>query len=260
MWDLFISLMINILLYIYNLIGQNFGWAIIIFTILTRVVLYPLTARQMKSSKGMQELQESKKWKDIQEKYKGDKEKLSQKQIEIYKEMGINPLGSCLPTLLQFPIIIGLYQAIIRTLAVTPLQLVNLSKHITDGANLIPINNHFLWMELSNPERLQIFGFGVPVLAIIVAITSYLQSKMITTTTGSGGNDQSAQMNKMMQLYMPLFMGYLALTYASGLAVYFVASNLASIGQYALMGQVDLKKLIPSKLLPSKSSQNAPKK
>ncbi len=61
MWDLFISLMINILLYIYNLIGQNFGWAIIIFTILTRVVLYPLTARQMKSSKGMQELQESKK-------------------------------------------------------------------------------------------------------------------------------------------------------------------------------------------------------
>ncbi|MEA2008235.1 MAG: YidC/Oxa1 family membrane protein insertase, partial [Chloroflexota bacterium] len=221
MWDLFISLMINLLLYIYNMIGQNFGWAIIIFTILTRLILYPLTARQMKSSKAMQELQESKKWKDIQEKYKDDKEKLSQKQIEIYKEMGINPLGSCLPTLLQFPIIIGLYQAIIRALAVTPLQLVNLSKHITDGANLIPINNHFLWMELSDPERLQIFGIGVPILAVIVAITSYLQSKMISTSTGGGGgNDQAAQMSKAMQLYMPLFMGYLALTYASGLAVY----------------------------------------
>lgn len=254
MWDLFISLMINLLLYIYNMIGQNFGWAIIIFTILTRLILYPLTARQMKSSKAMQELQESKKWKDIQAKYKDDKEKLSQKQIEIYKEMGINPLGSCLPTLLQFPIIIGLYQAIIRTLAVTPLQLVNLSKHITDGANLIPINNHFLWMELSDPERLQIFGIGVPILAVIVAITSYLQSKMISTSTGGGGgNDQAAQMSKAMQLYMPLFMGYLALTYASGLAVYFVASNLASIGQYALMGQIDLKKLLPSKFLPSKS-------
>lgn len=248
MWNSFISLMINILLYIYEIVGHNFGWAIIIFTILTRLVLYPLTARQMKSSKAMQDLQESKKWKDIQEKYKDNKEKLSQKQLEIYQEMGINPLGSCLPTLLQFPIIIGLYQAVIRTLAVTPLQLVNLSKHISNGAGLIPINNHFLWMELSEPERVPIFGMGVPVLAIIVALTSYLQSKLISTSTGgSGGNEQAAQMGQAMQLYMPLFMGYLALTYASGLAVYFVASNVASIVQYAVMGRIDFKKILPSK-------------
>jgi YidC/Oxa1 family membrane protein insertase len=65
--------MINILLFIYNLIGQNFGWAIIIFTVLVRVVTYPLNARQMKSSKAMQELQNSKKWQDIQKKYKDDK-------------------------------------------------------------------------------------------------------------------------------------------------------------------------------------------
>ncbi len=248
MWDAFISLMINILLYIYDLVGNNFGLAIIIFTILVRLITYPLTASQMKSSKGMQELQKSKKWQDIQKKYKDDKETLSKKQMEIYKEMGINPLGSCLPTLIQFPIIIGLYQAVIRTLAVTPLQLIKLSKHISDGANLIPINNHFLWMDLSEPERLMIFGFGVPVLAIIVTVSSYFQTKMISTTNpSSGGDDQAAQMGKAMQYYMPLLMGYFAYQYASGLAVYFVASNLTSIIQYALQGRIDFKKLLPSK-------------
>lgn len=248
MWDAFISVMINVLLYIYDFIGHDFGWAIIIFTILVRLVTYPLTASQMKSSKGMQELQKSKKWQDIQKKYKDDKETLAQKQMEIYKEMGINPLGSCLPTLIQFPIIIGLYQAVIRTLAVTPLQLIKLSKHITDGASLIPINNKFLWMDLSEPERLMVFGFGVPVLAIIVTVSSYFQTKMISTTTPSSGEgDQAAQMGKAMQLYMPLLMGYFAYQYAAGLAVYFVASNLTSIIQYALQGRVDFKKLLPSK-------------
>ena len=228
MWDAFITLMITVLLFIYDLIGQNFGWAIIIFTVLVRIVTYPLTARQMKSSKSMQELQNSKKWADIQKKYKGDKETLAQKQMEIYKEMGISPFGSCLPLLIQFPVIIGLYQAIIRTLAVTPIQLVNLSKHISDGANLIPINSQFWWMELSEPERLPILGYAVPVLAILVVITSYIQTKMITPPTqGAGDGGQGAQMTKMMSLYMPFFMGYLALTFASGLGLYFIATNLA---------------------------------
>ncbi|MBS1250289.1 MAG: Membrane protein insertase MisCA [Chloroflexi bacterium] len=248
MWNAFISLMINVLLYIYEFIGHDFGLAIIIFTILVRLLTYPLTASQMKSSKGMQELQKSKKWKDIQEKYKDDKETLAQKQMEIYKEMGINPLGSCLPTLIQFPIIIGLYQAVIRTLAVTPLQLIKLSQHISDGSSLIPINNHFLWMDLSEPERLTIFGVGIPLLAIIVAVTSFFQTKLISTTNPStGGDDQAAQMGKAMQYYMPLLMGYFAYNYAAGLAVYFVASNLTSILQYALMGRIDFKELLPSK-------------
>jgi len=251
MWDAFITLMITVMLFIYDLVGQNFGWAIIIFTVLVRVVTYPLTARQMKSSKAMQELQNSKKWADIQKKYKDDKETLAQKQMEIYKEMGISPFGSCLPLLIQFPVIIGLYQAIIRTLAVTPIQLVNLSKHISDGANLIPINSHFWWMELSEPERLPIMGVAVPVLAILVVITSYIQTKMVTPPTqGAGDGGQGAQMTKMMSLYMPFFMGYLALTFASGLGLYFVATNLATIAQYVLTGQADFKNILPK--LPSK--------
>jgi len=245
MWDAFITLMINALLFIYNLIGQNFGWAIIIFTVLVRVVTYPLTAKQMKSSKAMQDLQSSKEWNDIQTKYKNDKETLAQKQMEIYKEKGISPFGSCLPLLVQFPIIIGLYQAIIRSLAVTPIQLVNLSKHINDGANLIPINSQFWWMELSEPERLPILGVAVPVLAILVVITSYIQTKMVTPTGGAADNAQGAQMTQAMTLYMPFFMGYLALTFASGLALYFIATNLATIAQYVITGQANFKNILP---------------
>jgi YidC/Oxa1 family membrane protein insertase len=246
MWDAFITLMINVLLFIYNLIGQNFGWAIIIFTVLVRLVTYPLTAKQMKSSKAMQELQSSKKWNDIQKKHKGDKEILAQKQMEIYKEMGISPFGSCLPLLVQFPVIIGLYQAIIRSLAVTPIQLVNLSNHITEAANVIPINSQFWWMELSEPERLPIFGVAVPILAILVLITSYIQTKMITPAGGGADSGQGAQMTKAMTLYMPFFMGYLAMTFASGLALYFIATNLATIAQYVITGQANFKDIIPS--------------
>lgn len=249
MWDQFIGLMINILLYIYSIVGHNFGLAIILFTLLIRLITYPLNAQQMKSTKAMQELQNSKKWQAIQKKYKDDKEKLSQEQMKIYKEMGVNPFGSCLPTLIQFPVIIGLYQAIIRALAVTPLQLLDLSKHISNGAAIIPINSLFLWMDLSLPEKdigLSIAGFGIPIMAIIVMVTSYMQTKLMTPPSTNPG-DQSAQMSKMMGLYMPIFMGWLAYSFSSGLALYFVVSNVASILQYAIMGKLDWSNLLPKK-------------
>jgi len=249
MWDAFISLMVNILLYIYDFVGNNFGLAIILFTILVRLVTYTLNAQQVKQTKSMQDLQSSKKWQAIQKKYKGDKEKLSQEQMKIYKEMGVNPLGSCLPTLVQFPVIIGLYQAIIRALAVTPLQLLNLSKHITNGADMIPLNNFFLWMDLSLPEKdfgLSIAGYGIPILAVVVVVTSFMQTKLMTPPS-TNPNDQSAQMSKMMGLYMPLFMGWLAYSFSSGLALYFVVSNLTTILQYALMGRLDWGNLLPKR-------------
>jgi YidC/Oxa1 family membrane protein insertase len=250
MWDSFISIMINILLYIYAFVGQNFGIAIILFTILIRLVLYPLNAQQVKQTKAMQDMQENKKWKEMQKKYKDDKEKLAQEQMALYKELGVNPFGSCLPTLVQFPIIIGLYQAIIRALAVSPLQLLNLSKHISDGADLIPLNNHFLWMDLSLPEKdfgLTIAGYGIPILAVVVVVTSYLQTKLMTPPSAGGSNDQSAQMSRMMGLYMPIFMGWLAYSFSSGLALYFVVSNLATILQYALMGRLDWSNILPKR-------------
>ena len=130
MWDtVIIKPFINLLLWIYMLVG-NFGIAIILFTTLTRIVLYPLTAKQIKGAQAMQELQKDKRYIAIQEKYKGDKEKLAQEQMKLYQELKINPLASCLPTLLQFPIIIGLYQALIQSIASAPLDLLKLTRHI----------------------------------------------------------------------------------------------------------------------------------
>jgi YidC/Oxa1 family membrane protein insertase len=250
MWDtLILNPMINSLLWIYGILGQNFGLTIIVFTILVNLIIYPLTASQLKSAQAMQEMQKSKKWQDMQKKYKDDKEKMAQEQMKLYREMGVNPFGSCLPTIIQFPIIIGLYQAIIRALAVTPIQLLDLSRHVYPFINtsaLIPLNNRFLWMELSEPERLYVFGIGIPVLTILVVITTYMQSKLMTPPSATPG-DQSAQMTQAMNLYMPLFMGYLAYSFSSGLALYFVASNLVRIIQYAVMGKLNWTNLIPIK-------------
>ena len=255
LWNMIIiNPMVNTLLFIYDVIN-NFGLAIILFTLLVRLITYPLTIQQMRGTQKMQEMQKSKEWLAIQKKYKDDKQKLQQEQMKLYQEMGINPLSSCLPMLIQFPIIIGLYQAIIRVLAVTPLQLANLYKNIYPFINtskLLLVDSHFLWMNLNQPERLYIMGVGIPLLAIIVVITTYMQSKLMTPPSQPG--EQGAQMTQAMNLYMPLFMGYLALTFASGLSLYFITSNVASIAQYAAMGKVDWRNLLPGKkAAPSKS-------
>jgi YidC/Oxa1 family membrane protein insertase len=238
-------------MWIYSGLAQNFGLAIIVFTILVRLITYPLTASQIKSTKAMQDMQKSKKWQDIQKKYKGDREKLSKEQMNLYKEMGVSPFGSCLPTLIQFPIIIGLYQAIIRALAVTPFQLLELTRHIYpfyNAAALIPLNNYFLWLDLSLPEKdygVAIAGFTIPILAILVVGTTFLQSRLMTPPSTTG--DQGANMGRAMNLYMPLFMGYLAYSFPSGLALYFVTSNLVGILQYGIMGKLDWRNLLPAR-------------
>ena len=253
MWEtLIIQPFINVLLIIYKYLGQNFGIAIILFTILIRLATYPLTAKQMKSSKAMQDMNNDPDWKKVQEKYKDDKEKLAQEQMKFYQEKGISPFASCLPTLVQFPLILGLYQSVIRTMAQTPMQMFELTKFVYKGSfwfntELIPLNSNFLWMNLGQPDRLVLdfLPFAIPVMAIIVALTSYIQSRLITPPTGQGGSqqDQTAQMSQMMSIYMPLFMGYLAYTLASGLALYFVVGNLVGIAQYAIMGNAHWENL-----------------
>lgn len=249
MWDtLILNPMVNALLYIYSFLGGNFGLAIILFTLVVRLITYPLSYQQMKSAQVMQDFQKSKQWQDIQKKYKDNKEKLAQEQMKLYKEMGVNPLGSCLPTIIQFPIIIGLYQAIMQALAITPIQLLELSTHIypfVKAAQIIPLNKQFLWMDLTQPERIIIAGIGIPSLAILVVITTYLQSKLMTPPPSQPG-DQSAAMAQSMNITMPIMMGFLAYSFSSGLALYFIASNVIGILQYALMGKLNWRNLLPA--------------
>jgi YidC/Oxa1 family membrane protein insertase len=250
MWEtIIVAPFTNALLMIYKLIGGNFGIAIILFTILIRLITHPLMVSQIKGSTKMQEMQNSKEWQEIQKKYKDDKEKLAQEQMKYYKEIGYNPLSSCLPSIIQIPLIFGLYQSIMRALAASPIQLLTLTRsvypffHIGD---LVPLNSKFLWMNLGQPERIYVLGYAIPLLAIIVAITTYVQSK-VTMPPSTNPRDQGAMMGKMMTLYMPLLLGYFALTFASGLSVYFIIGNLIGIAQYALLGKVNWRALLPGK-------------
>jgi YidC/Oxa1 family membrane protein insertase len=247
-WQYFISIFVNVLIWIYDVIGHNFGIAIILFTILIRIVTWPLNAQQMKGAAAMQELQNDKEWQAIQKKSAKDREKLAQEQMRIYRERKISPFSSCLPTLIQFPIIIALYQSITRALGSTPLDLLKLSRSIIfpflNVSELIPLNSKFLWMDLGRPESIAIFGFAFPTLALIVAVTTYVQAKLTMPATANP-NDQSAAMSKMMSIYMPLLLGYFALNFASGLSIYFITSNILGIVQYAMQGKANWRSLLP---------------
>ncbi len=248
-WDtLILNPMINALLYIYNFLGPTlglagaFGLAIIVFTILIRLITLPLTYKQQQSTQKMQELQQDKEYIKIQEKHKGNRQKLQEEQMKLYKKKGINPFAGCVPTVIQLPVIFGLYGAVIRALADSPSPLLEFSKHIYSSVSstIIPLDSQFLWMDLGLPERfpipalegLPLVGDGLPILAIIVIITSYLQTKL---TTPPQPGSQGGGMTQMMGVYMPLLLGWFAYTLAAGLALYFVVSNVLAIGQAVIM-------------------------
>ncbi len=228
------------LLLLYQFLGQNLVLSIIVFTVVVRLLTYPLTYQQIKSSKAMQELQP--RLKKLQEKYKNDREKLAQEQMRLYREHGVNPLAGCLPLVIQFPILIGLYQAISRSLAATPLQLVDLHHRllIPNLSDIVPLQNHFLWLNLGQPDPTFI-------LPILVVATTWLQSKLMTPPTTGDPKDPSAAMSKNMTMMMPLMIGIFSLSFASGLSLYWVASNVVGIAQYALLGQVNLGNLLGRK-------------
>jgi YidC/Oxa1 family membrane protein insertase len=247
-WNDVLSVLINILLWIYSIVG-NFGVAIILFTILIKVVTWPLNAQQMKGMQAMQEMNNDKEWIAIQKKYAKDKEKLAQEQMRVYREKGINPFGSCLPMLIQLPILFALFPVLNRVLASTPLSLLQLARTpsifpFLDISSLIPLNSSFLWMNLGRPESIPVLGFALPTLAIIVALTTFIQSKL-TTPPSANPNDQSAAVAKQMTVMMPLMLGYAAINFSSGLAVYFITSNVLGIIQSALLGKVNWRNLLP---------------
>ncbi|HNY18905.1 MAG TPA: YidC/Oxa1 family membrane protein insertase [Flexilinea sp.] len=250
MWQSFVNIFLNILLYIYKLVG-NFGVAIVLFTVLIKLITYPLMRKQIQSSTKMMELQKSPEYLEMMEKYKGNQEKLAEEQMKLYKKFGVNPTASCLPTLIQLPIIFALYQAIIAAIVSTPLGMLDLTKRAFSGflqiGEIFPINPNFLWMNLGQPERLYIQGisFGIPVLAILVVITTIMQTKLTVPPTNPNDKNAAsgAMMTGMMNIYMPLLMGFMAYTLASGLSLYFLISNVFTIVQYGVEGKLNWKAL-----------------
>src|SRR5215510_13063005 len=122
--------MVNVLILIYRFVGENFGIAIILLTVLIRVATWPLNAQQMKGAKAMQDLQNDKEYLALQKKYAKDREKFAQEQMRLYRERGINPFGSCLPTLTQSPILSALIPSITFAIGSTPMNILRLSNSL----------------------------------------------------------------------------------------------------------------------------------
>ncbi|MBN1440471.1 MAG: YidC/Oxa1 family membrane protein insertase [Anaerolineales bacterium] len=245
MWDTFIlNPLINALLFLYQLFGGSFGLAIIVFTIVIRLATYPLTASSQKSMKKMQELQGSKEWQDLQKKYAKDKEKLQKEQMKLLQSAGANPVGGCLPILIQLPVLIGLYQSIQNVIPSTPLQLFSLSQRMYDffPVALIPLKKTFLWLNLAQPEHLVLPGipFPIPVLAGLVLVTSWVSQRIVPVMNTEA---QGGQTSLLMNVFMVIFITQISLTLASGLSLYFIVSNLITIIQYMLMGKVAWKQV-----------------
>ncbi len=204
----------SLLKLIYDMVG-NYGIAIILFTILTKVLLLPINIKQTQSTKKMNEL--NPKIKALQAKYKNDKEKLNEKLMELYKEEKFNPAGGCLPLLIQMPIIIALFRV-----------LQGPTKFVFTPEQFEAISKSFLWLpDLGMPDKLYI-------LPVLSALTTYLQMNMVAA---KGNVDPNM---KTMNMVMPIMLGWITIKFPSGLAMYWVVGNLFTMAQQYIMTKTSL--------------------
>ena len=219
---------LNGLIALSSILFHNFGLAIIALTIIVRLALWPLMRRQLESTKAMQSMQP--KIQELQKKYGKNQQKIQQETMKLYKEAGINPMGCLWPMLVQFPIWIALYQAIMKALATTPENLLGLAQHLYSWevvSQAIPLNSQFLWLDLGQPDHTLI-------LAIIVGGTMWVQQKMTTAPTV---DPRQGSTNSMMLLMMPFMFGLFTLMFPSGLPLFWAASNVIGIlTQYFFTG------------------------
>lgn len=227
MFDAFYNLLTESLLLLYQFLGNNYILAITIFTVVIKLLTLPLNLRQQRSMLQTQEMQPQ--IQAIQKKYRDNPQKMQ----EEFAKIGYNPadtLMGCLPTLIQFPILIGMYRAIQYTLGSSPLDLYELSLRTSavDLSKLLPISNKFLWLNLAQPDPLYI-------LPILVGGGMYLQQKLFMPAaqpTNQGEQENpAAAMNRSMLYTMPLMFGMFSLSFPSGLSIYFIVSNLIGILQ-----------------------------
>ena len=211
-----VDFVVHILNAIYGVVG-NYGIAIIIVTVLMRIIIFPLTLKQEKSMKKMRELQPE--LEKIKEKYKDNPQEYQQKTAELYRESGVNPLGGCLPLLIQMPVFVALYWAF--------------------SGNAIPADAKFLWFTLKQPDRLFMIGnFAFNLLPILNVGVTYIQQKIMTNTTS--GQESNQQMQTMLYM-MPLMMLFIFYKMPSGVTLYYLVSGALSLVQqyFILKGRSD---------------------
>lgn len=197
------TIAVEILKFFNSLVG-NYGVAIILTTLLIKLILFPLSLKQEKSMQKMKELQPE--IEAIQKKYKDDKTKLNEETAKLYKEKNVNPFSGCLPLIIQLPIFVALYYAFM--------------------SNEIPQTATFLWFNLKRPDAIYTIGkFSLNILPIISALLMIIQQKLMTPQSGEGEN--SVMQSTM--LLMPVMMLFIFYKFPSGLNLYYVVNTAISI-------------------------------
>lgn len=237
-------------------IPYSYGWAIIVFTIAIKLVTLPLTLKQLQSTKAQQMLQP--KLRELQEKYGKDRQKLAEEQMKLYKESGINPMGGCLPLLVQMPVLFGLYQALY--------VLANPSVNELTGAR-------FFWIpDLSFPSltvgtswiassfQAQEWGklaayFSMPLFMLVSQLLLQKMAQPSTANVKPGQQDPQTRMMTQMMFFMPIMFAWITLGLPSGLTLYWSVSNVLSIIQQYFVtgwgGLTDWFKFLSPKLTPA---------
>ncbi len=206
----------NIFVGLYNLI-PDVGVVIVLITVLIRVVLYPLTSSSIKSQKSLTDLQP--KLEALKKKHKGDQQKVAQETMKLYKDNKVNPFASCLPLLIQLPILLAFYWVL--------------------RSGLTTDNFDVLYSFVKNPEHINTISLGIIdlknssiVLALLAGAAQFWQTKMMTrrksdTKAGEGGKDENmmAMMNKNMLYFMPVITVFIGAQLPGGLTLYWLFST-----------------------------------
>jgi len=199
----------HILRIIYQLVG-NYGFAIILFTLMMKLLMVPLALRQTRSMSGVQSLQPE--IKALQEKYKNDQEKLNEKTMDLYKEQKVNPLGGCLPLLIQMPIILGLF---------TVLRSPEVYVFATESIHAT-IHTQFFWVkDLLLPDPWM--------LPLMAGVTTYLSSITVSSAT------QNKSSSGILPVAMSLMIFWWGRSFPAGLTLYWVTSNLFQVFQQRVL-------------------------
>ncbi|MEN8233408.1 MAG: YidC/Oxa1 family membrane protein insertase [Actinomycetota bacterium] len=226
-----------------DLVGR-LGVAVIFLTLAISLVMFPLTLKQTRSMKAMQEIQPE--VKRLQKELKGEKEELNKQLMELYQERGVNPAAGCLPMIVQMPIWFALF-SVLRSIQPQDDGSVT-SKYIGDGVE--HIQTSFFGMDLTLspsaavPEAIRSGDFLIALpyvllLVLIVAAGYYQQIQTTRTKKDNGDQSQTAQSMQNAMKVMPIFFGFISWTLTSGLGIYFATSNLFRIGQQALILRLD---------------------
>lgn len=202
--------------YIYEHWIHNYGWAIVILTVLINTAMFPLKLKSLRSAQEMQKVAPI--IKGIQDKYKAykfndpRKQKMNEEVMKVYSEHKINPLGGCLPMLLQTPFLYGFYRVL------------DLSIELRHAPWI-------LWVtDLSSPDRLHMMGFSIPVLVVLMTVASYILQRMTPMATADPAQAR-------MMMLMPVFMGVMFYRFASGMVLYWLTSSVVQILQQVFINR-----------------------